>query len=262
MNGTRHSMIRLAAPRLLACLSACALLGVAPSPARSSFSTPAISGQSNVHRRGTVHRYEQPSGPRFKIMLAGSAGYSFAAGDWFDGFTSGFTTGGAVRLAVDRRFYLGFSYDRQWLGTEDWAESLCDDFGSGYECIPLDWDVHLDEYYFLIGFMSPVFNYSSPFMYFEMGFGGISHSFEVSGATADASASADTGETEFGMLFALGGIFPLTKEIGCSLEGNVRLTGGDGQCGSCDPYYGYYDYYGSNGSLWGFKAGIVVMFGD
>jgi hypothetical protein len=261
MNETRHSLIRLAASCLAVVLLLLALIGVAPSWARALSSMPAISGQSNVHRRGTVSRYDIPYGPRFKVMLAGSAGYSFAAGDWFDGLTSGFTTGGAVRLAVDRRFYLGFSYDRQWLGVEDWAESLCDDFGSGYECIPLDWDVHLDEYYFLIGFMSPVMNYTSPFAYFEIGFGGVSHSFDVSAATSDATADVDSGETEFGMLFAVGGIWPVTKEIGFSAEGNVRVTGGDSGCGSCDPYYGYYGY-GSSGSLWGMKAGIVVMFGE
>lgn len=261
MNEIRHSMIRLAAACLAVCLLLLTIVCIAPSRARASSSVPAISGQSDVHRRGTAHRSDMPYGPRFRIMLAGSAGYSFAAGDWFDGLTSGFTGGAALRLAVDRRFYIGFSYDRQWLGVEDWAESLCDDFGSGYECIPLDWDVHLDEYYFLIGFMSPVINSSSPFAYFEMGFGGVSHSFEVSGATAEAYSSVDTGETEFGMLFAIGGVFPLTKEIGFTAEGNVRLTGGDSGCGSCDPYYGYYGY-GSSGSLWGFKAGFVVMFGE
>lgn len=260
MNGTRHSTIRLAAPWLVALLSISTFIGVTPSRAHATPSLPSISGHCNVHRRGAARRYDIPYGPRYRIMLAGSAGYSFAAGDWFDGLTSGFTTGGALRLAVDRRFYLGFSYDRQWLGVEDWAESLCDDFGSGYECIPLDWDVHLDEYYFLIGFMSPVINYTSPFAYFEVGFGGVSHSFDVSGATEDATAATDSGETEFGMLFAVGGVFPLSKEIGASVEGNVRVTGGDSGCGSCDPYY--YGYYGSSGSLWGFKAGIVVMFGE
>jgi hypothetical protein len=262
MNDTRHSTIRLAAPWLAAFLSISTLIGVMPSRAHATPSMPSISGQSNVHRRGTARRYDIPYGPRYRIMLAGSAGYGFAAGDWFDGFSSGFTAGGALRLAVDRRFYLGFSYGRQWLGTEDWNESLCDDFGSGYECIPLDWDAHLDEYYFLIGFMSPVVNYTSPFAYFEMGFGGVDHSYVVSGATAYTNATESFDETEFGMLFALGGVFPLSKEIGFSVEGNVRITGGDSGCGSCDPYYGYYDYYGSSGSIWGMKAGIVVMFGE
>ncbi len=265
MNEARQSMIRLAAPWLAAVLAISTLVGVMPSRAHAAASMPSISGQSNVHRRGTVRRYDIPHGPRFKIMLAGTAGYGFAAGDWFEGFSSGFTAGGAVRLAVDRRFYLGFSYDRQWLGTEDWNESLCDDFESGYECIPLDWDVHLDEYYFLIGFMSPVVNYMSPFAYFEMGLGGVDHSFVVSGATAEKSSTVTSGETEFGMLFALGGVYPLSKEIGVAVEGNVRVTGGDSGCGSCDPYYDYYDYYhyyGSSGSIWGFKAGIVVMFGE
>ena len=190
-------------------------------------------------------------------MFAAGAGYGITAGDWFEGMTSGFAGGGAIRLGISESLFLGFSYNRQSLGVEASLKELC--FEDYYDCVPLDWDVHLDEFYFMFGWMSPVLDYSSPFAYVELGFGGLKHVIGVGASVGDASASVETDETKFGMLIAAGGVFPLSREIGVNIEGTMRLTGEGGS--GYDPY-GYGSYSGSSGVLFGFRIGLAAMLGS
>jgi hypothetical protein len=235
--------------------------GLVLSPASFSIasSSPAFEAMAVRTRRypRPVPRRQMISyAPRFRGMIAGGVGYTIPTGDWFSGMTSGFTAGGAVRLALNERFYLGFSYDRQWLGIEKSFETLCLEDGS--ECYSVDWDIHLDEFFFLLGWMSPVLDDRSPFAYAEFGLGGIKHVIEAVAPAGGPSASVTTDETKFGMLIAVGGVFPISREIGLDVEGNMRLTGESGD--EYDPYYG--SYSGSGGALFGFKVGLVAMLGS
>jgi len=189
-------------------------------------------------------------------MISGDIGYGIPAGDWFEGLTSGFSGGAALRCAIADNLYLGFSYKRQWLGVEDSFKEVCSEEGD--DCVSLDWDVHLDEFFFVVGWMSPVLDDASPFAYAELGFGGIEHVMDIDASAEDRSASVGSNETKFGMLFAIGGVFPFSKEFGLNVEGDLRLTGeGDDEY---DPYYG--SYSGTSGILFGFKVGFVAMLGS
>jgi len=234
---------------------------LSPSPAFSfSASMLPISKRTPNQPHGSHRVRELRYGPRFKAMLSGDVGYGFATGDWYDGITSGFAAEGAVRLGISRDFFLGFSYKHQWLGVEDSHKELCyyDEFGD-YRCDPLDWDVALNEYYFIFGWMTPVLTYEAPFAYLEVGIGGIEHDMSLGASTSDEFASAETDDTKFGMLFAVGGVFPFSKEIGLNLEADMRVTGEGDEYYPCEPC-GYYS--GSTGFLFGFKVGLVVMFGS
>jgi hypothetical protein len=233
------------------------------SPASFSIAHPAVASEGMAIRTRTYpRRYPRRQmisyAPRFRGMIAGGVGYTIPTGDWFSGMTSGFTAGGAVRLAVNERFYLGFSYDRQWLGIEKSFETLCLQGDEDYACYSVDWDIHLDEFFFLLGWMSPVLDDGSPFAYAEFGLGGIKHVIEAVAPAGGPSASVTTDETKFGLLIAVGGVFPFTREIGLNIEGTMRLTGESGD--EYDPYYG--SYAGSGGALFGFKVGLVAMLGS
>jgi hypothetical protein len=207
---------------------------------------------------GLQHKRREFSGPRFRVMFAGGAGYGFPTGRWFTGMTSGFAGGGALRVEMWEDFYFGFSYERQWLGVEESYKELClpDDYGN-YTCVRFDWDIHLDELYFVLGWMSPVVDYKSPFAYVEAGIGGVKHMISLGASAGDEHASAATDETRFGMLMAIGGVVPVSKEIGLNIEGDMRLTGKGSGYYSSDSYYSS----GSIGMLFGLKIGLAVMLG-
>lgn len=234
------------------------LLPQFPPPSLSASMAP-ITKRTQERPRRSYRRQELSYGPRFKAMFSGGVGYGFATGEWFEGITSGFAAEGAVRLGLSRDFFLGFSYKHQWLGVEDSYKELCfyDEY-SEYECVPFDWDVELNEYYFIFGWITPVLTYESPFAYVEMGIGGVEHDMSLGASVGDEYASAETDVTKFGMLFAVGGVFPVGRDIGLNVEADMRLTGEGDERDSCEPCG---DYAGSTGFLFGFKVGLVAMFG-
>ncbi len=239
---------------------------LAPASAASAIA-PQAPDESRISRRPRESRREEVFyGKRFKVMFAGGAGYSVPLGEWFEGMTSGFAGEAVVRLAVADNFYLGFSYKRQWLGIEKSYEELCfyDDYYN-VQCIPVEWDIHLDEFYLAFGWMSPVSSYRTPFAYAEVGMGLVKHAITLSASVEDETASAETDETKFGMLLDAGVIFPFSDRIGLNVEADMRVTGEfsaeelSGGYSSYDPYST--SYSGSKGVLLGFRIGIVAMLG-
>lgn len=233
---------------------------ISPSPAFSfSASMLPISKRTAGQKRELSRREDLCYGPRFRGMLSGGIGYGIPAGDWFEGITSGFAAEGALRMGVAKDFFVGFGYKHQWLGVEDSYQNYCyyDEFDD-YRCVPLDWDVHLDEFYFLFGWMTPVLAYADPFAYLEFGIGGIEHDMTLGESVDDAYDSLENDEMKFGMLFAVGGVYPLSREIGLNVEADMRLTGEGDEYDHCDPCG---DYSGSTGYLFGFKVGLVAMLG-
>ncbi len=235
-------------------------------PAASAIA-PQAPDESRISRRPRESRREEVFyGKRFNVMLAGGAGYSVPLGEWFEGMTSGFAGEAVVRLAVADNFYLGFSYKRQWLGIKKSYEELCfyDDYYN-VQCIPVEWDIHLDEFYLAFGWMSPVSSYRTPFAYAEVGIGLVKHAITLSASVEDETASAETDETKFGMLLDAGVIFPFSDRIGLNVEADMRVTGEfsaeelSGGYSSYDPYST--SYSGSKGVLLGFRIGIVAMLG-
>ena len=237
--------------------------GLPPVSAASAIA-PQAPDESRISRRPRESRREKEAfyGKRFNVMLAGGAGYGIPLGEWFEGMTAGFGGGAALRLAVADNFYIGFSYKRQWLGIEKSYEILCfyDEYYIDYQCIPVEWDIHLDEFYLAFGWMSPVSSYRTPFAYAEVGMGFVKHAITLSASVEDETASSETDETKFGMLFDAGVIFPFSDRIGLNVEADMRLTGEfDSSYNTYDPYGT--NYSGNNGFLLGFKIGLVAMLG-
>lgn len=221
-----------------------------PAPQPQMFAAPAAPPAEMRHSRARFY------GPRYRVMLTGDVGYGFPTGDWFQGFTSGFEGGGTIRIAVSDDYYLGFGYMRQWLGVDDELKQmvLYDDYGNPY-FVSLDWNVHLDEYMFIFGWMSSPSDLTTPFAYADAGLGAITHVMNVTATLEGQGIPVGTSETKFGMVLTVGGTFPLSKVVGLNLEGDMRLTGS----GSTTDYYT--DTQSSDGFLFGFRIGLAVLLG-
>lgn len=199
---------------------------------------------------------EASSERRFIAMFSAGAGYGVPAGDWFDGLTAGFSGGGTIRFGMSDNVFLGISYRRQQLGIEEDYKQFCIEDDLGSDCLPIDWDIHLDEFYLVLGYMSRVSTPRSPFVYVDFGLGAVKHVIKVSASVGEEAASAESDETELGVLLDIGGVFPLTREIGLNIEGDTRVTGKD-----FFPIRSPEDPSGPAGALFACKIGIVVMLG-
>ncbi|MCZ6766957.1 MAG: hypothetical protein O7D32_08490 [bacterium] len=198
---------------------------------------------------------------RFRLALSAYVGYSMAAGEWFDGLTHGPMAQGEIRAALNRTIYLGGSYRYQVLDTdaditgevivEDEFGNLTNEFWS--------WDVSLQEYMVIIGFMSSPASRTAPVGYIEFGFGGTYHdiTLEFREVGTNFGGTSETKETKFAFSTAIGGIFPLGSQIGIDFQGNMRITGDQGGTDASGQTFEQ-----SNGFLWGASLGVVLMFGE
>jgi hypothetical protein len=197
------------------------------------------------------------SGARYRFAISGGSGYSFASGDWFEGLTNGLSFNLCGRLTLTNNIYIGLSYRYQKLGVDSDLESsylVYDEYGYPI-LISLDFDVHLNETFFLVGVMTEPYTYEKPFAFLEVGLGGMGHHIKATAASGGESASANYDETKFGMLIAVGGVIPFNQTTGLCLEGNMRLTGE----GSSYSYN--YEYQGSSGILFGVGVNLMIMLG-
>jgi hypothetical protein len=198
-------------------------------------------------------------GPRYRLAMSGGGGYSFATGDWFSGLNNGLSFNACGRLALTECFYIGVSYRYQRLGVDRNLEEsyivVYDEYGYPVGTLSVDFDVYLNETYFLVGFMTEPATYTSPLAFLEIGLGGIDHNIKATVSDGTEAASASMDETKFGLLMTVGGVFPFNKTLGLCLEGNMRITGQ----GDSNPY-DYYDQ-GSSGVLFGVGISLVMMVG-
>jgi len=198
---------------------------------------------------------------RFRLALSAYVGYTMAAGEWFEGLNHGPMAQAEIRAALNRTVYLGGSYRYQMLDTDDeiTGQVTVDDGFGGLVDEIWTWDVSLQEYMVLIGFMSSPSSRTAPVGYIEFGFGGEYHditlNWEEVGSTNEGTSQ--NNDTKFVFSTAVGAIFPLGSQIGIDFQGSMRLTGDQG---GTDPSGQTFEK--STGFLWGASLGIVLMFGE
>ena len=198
---------------------------------------------------------------RFRLALSAYVGYSMAAGEWFDGLTHGPMAQGEIRAALNRTVYLGGSYRYQILDTDaDITGEVIveDDFGNLTNEF-WSWDVSLQEYMVIIGFMSSPASRTAPVGYIEFGFGAAYHDITLEFREVDTNfgGTSETKEAKFAFSTAIGGIFPLGSQIGIDFQGNMRITGDQGGTDASGQTFEQ-----STGFLWGASLGVVLMFGE
>lgn len=200
----------------------------------------------------TPERTMRGYGPRFRGLLTLGGGYGIAGGDWYEGFTSGVAFDLGARFAVSDYVYVGFSYRYQKLGVESYLENLEIFDGVDFVSVEVDWDVHVSETFFIVGFMTDPLTDSTPLGYLEVGIGAMNHVIEATASTQDlGSVPVNDDEMEYGLLVGGGGIFPFSKTVGVNVDGimrTVRAGGGDG-------------YESSLGVIFGVRAGIAFLLG-
>ena len=178
---------------------------------------------------------------RFAITIGG--GYSSSSGDWFEGLTSGGTFNFGCRFALSNNLSIGMLYKYQELGV-----------GSEYDFSWVDWDVHLQEIYFMVGFNSKPSTYTGPFAFWDFGLGSVGHSITARSTIGYESITLD--ESKFGLITSAGCIIPFDKWIGIQIDANLRITGeGD------TSRYDYYDN-SSTGLLLGFGINLIALLGE
>ncbi|MBN2602874.1 MAG: hypothetical protein JXA91_01925 [Candidatus Thermoplasmatota archaeon] len=197
-------------------------------------------------------------GPRYKVALLAGVGHSMTTGEWFEGLTSGQSFNVCGRMNLVDNIYIGLGYRYQTLGIDSDMENsffIYDEYGYPSSSVDVDFNVHLNETYFLIGFITESSTYKSPFGFIEVGLGAIDHNFEVTLSQGTEVVSASSDESKFGLLMSLGGVLPFNETFGLCFDGNIRLTGQ----GDSDTYDDYYE--GSSGALYGFGISLIIMLG-
>ena len=144
---------------------------------------------------------------RFRLAVSGGVGYGAVAGDWFEGLTNGMDLNGNVRLMVFDDYYMGFGFRRQELGVDNdllGTYMVCDEFYNCFYMDVLEMNVHLNEYSFVVGRITRPYTLRSPVGFIEIGFGGITHVFDITVSDGDDTINEDSSETKFAMFMAGG----------------------------------------------------------
>lgn len=190
-------------------------------------------------------------------MLSGGLGFGNAAGDWYEGFTSGLLIDIAGRLPVAGTLYLGAGYRRQYFGVESSYEHFSgyDEYGYPIE-VDVDWDIHVNEIAFFVGATNHPHTRDSALIYYEMGLAMLNHSLEATATDGTTSVSAGTDESKGALLFGIGGIFPLAARLGLDFGLDSRMFWTETK----DAYYT--THYDGVGFLTAAHAGIVAYFRD
>jgi len=190
-------------------------------------------------------------------MISGGLGFGNAAGDWYEGFTSGLLIDIAGRLPVAGTLYVGASYRRQYFGAESSYEHLSgyDDYGNPVE-VDIDWDIHVNEFAFFVGATNHPRTRESALVYYEMGLAMLNHSLEATATDGDASITVGTDESKGALLMGVGGVIPLAPRIGLDLGLDSRMFWTETK----DAYYT--THYDGVGFLTAAHAGIVAYFRD
>ena len=249
-------------------VTACLLWISLPTPAGagegdSSETLSLLDGSGGAFQSGLqVRRVAYPiNRSRFRVALSAYVGYSMSAGEWFDGLTHGPMAQGEIRAALNRTVYLGGSYRYQVLDTDAdiTGEVFVDDGFGNLTTEFWTWDVSLQEYMVIIGFMSSPASRTAPFGYIEFGFGAEYHdiTLEWQEVGTNFGGTSETKEAKFAFSTAIGGIFPLGSQIGIDFQGNMRLTGDQGGTDASGQTFAK-----STGFLWGASIGVVLMFGE
>ena len=164
-------------------------------------------------------------------------GFTSLSGDWYESINGGMTFQFRLRALVSDNFYLGGSFERQTMDLDDAMDRL-----TGYD---LDWEAHINEFYFLSGWMTNPRSPKSPLAFAEFGIGVAAHS---------ASAEDPQGTVDFGSIYddsllsvltGVGAIIPVSRNVGVDFMIDLRLTGKDQ----------------SSGYLLGIHAGLVALLG-
>jgi hypothetical protein len=191
-------------------------------------------------------------GPRFRVMFSFGSGYGFSVGDYYEGLTSGVAFDAGVRLAVTEKVYLGATYCYQKLGVESYLENLVYDPAGENLSVEADWDVHLSEIFFVMGAMTEPLTETTPLGYLEVGIGAMNHVLDVTISEPTMGSGSDSDkETKLGLLVSGGGVFPLGRTVGLSVDANMITVRSEIGSGS----------YSETvfGALFGIRAGFVVM---
>ena len=224
-------------------------------PARPEIGEPSKPSPSHFRqRRGDRDLLFEP---RFRVSFSGGPGYSFATGEWFEGMSDGPAFNVTGRVALGRIYFLGATYRYQTVGVDPGWEGnfiLYDDYGNPIT-VSVDFDIHFHEIFVVFGMMTEPATYTTPIGFFDIGLGSVGHSITVTATDGRDVESGGLDESKFGMIMTGGGIFPLSRSLGISLEANVRLTGQ----GNPAPYE--YNETGSSGALIGAAVNLVLFLG-
>ena len=208
-----------------------------------------LSGPLTQETAGIQIEQLTPSGPRFRVMLTGGAGYGADVHRLSHYRSSGGVGSGTLRFAFARDFYLGFSYKRQKLGVEDsFTEETGEDQRGNPVPTSLNWDISLDEMMLVFGWTSSPSSWKSPITYADVGAGAIKVIESATRSDGSRYAAADENETMFALLLTAGGIIPLFREVGLNLEGDWIVT-------SLNPRHQVWE------NLFALRIGLAVMLG-
>lgn len=161
-----------------------------------------------------------PSGPRFRVMLAAGAGYGANTRNlrFFGPGSSGGIGGGTIRVAYSNAFCWGLSYRRRKLNDSSGPEAT-DKTGDN-----ITWDISLDEMLFVFCWTSSPENNRALITYAELGAGAIKWAGSATRSDGSKSSVPDESKTAFASGLTIGGIMPLSGEIGLNIEGDWIIT--------------------------------------
>jgi uncharacterized protein DUF4160 len=158
----------------------------------------------------------RPFGPRFRLSPFFGVGAGAGLGDWFEDLDGGLAWDVGARIGVGERSYIGASFRRQPFEVDPSLERI--------EGVPIDWNVHMDEYLFLFGVTSRSTTATRRFAYLEGMFGGMFHSVHVT-AQVNPPQQLHLEANKLGLGVGAGVVLPWTHASGFELGGSACLTG-------------------------------------
>ena len=194
---------------------------------------------------------------RFKLAFSAGTGYSGTYGDWFEGMESGPDIWATMKVKAFETYYFGAHFKRQSVGVANsilGTYEVCDYYGC-YNFNIDEYNIHLNEYYFIVGRRTPDEVNRSAVFYVDMGLGAVSHNFDITMSDGDSRVNDKSSLTKMGVYTAGGAMIPFNSKVGLALDFSMRITGTSGET------VNGIRYKGSSGILFGAHAGIVVFIG-
>ncbi len=191
-------------------------------------------------------------GKRFVFSPSLGLGFGSTTGDCYKGMSSGRSLDLSLKLAVADRWYLGFLYRDQKVGSDPDINTMEVD---GY-LIPVDWNIHLKETVGIVGVMSSPDKIRDPFFYAETGLGAIAHDMTATARVGSETVTSHTDESKFTLVFAAGAILPFSENWGADLSGNMSMVSVGG---GMDEYGD--ETEGCGGFVLGLRLGLVCLLG-
>jgi hypothetical protein len=208
---------------------------------------------------GTASQTKALGASPVRAVLSVGGGTGRAGGDWFAGFTSGWSAEGELRVAFAPHGFVGLQLRRQALGVEP---VLTHDVPLGVDAAgqPMraeaEWTVRLEEVFAVVGGWTRVHRLHRPVLFVEGGVGTIRHDMRIRLTSPQHILAGYERQTKVGVVAATGLIVPLSRRVGVELGGTVRVTGEARDDG------------GPNGTgttvmgtLWGVHLAVVALLG-